>query len=457
MPHNRRRHLRRCVTAAILAVLTGCSPKRFRSEVPILQIDTHWRIIPDDPKVGADLVIHFDPRESTQSLASLTAYQGRIGIELLGQSSLKFPKKSYALELRDPRGRGLAAPLLGLPSDSNWVLHGPYSDKTLMRNYLAYALASRMRLPSPGTRFVELFVRQLPWGATYQGVYLLVDASGRSPRALGIAALAPSDTTEPAISGGYIVQIDRVQKGDEFIVLPGDSMSPHPDQVIFVSPRHPAPPQKIWLAAYFDSLEGALPPAGSLAEAKRYARYLDVDSFVDFLLLQEAVKNTDAYRYSASMYKDRVGKLRMGPVWDFDLATGNVTRNDGCDPAGWMIHFMSSKRWDQAPPRWWRLLLEDRAFQERVGSRWRELRAGPLATRSVLALIDSAAFTLRSAQRRNFQRWPLLGGTVWKSCPIPGSNPPAYAATWEGEVLRLRSWMENRLRWMDEHIATIEP
>ena len=457
MPHDRRRQLRSCVTAATLVLLLGCNPKPFRSEVPILQIDTHGRVIPDDPKVRADLVIHFDPRESTQSFGSRTEYRGGIGIELLGQSSLKFPKKSYALELRDPQGHGMAAPLLGLPPDSNWVLHGPYSDKTLMRNYLAYALASRMDLPSPGTRFVELFLRQLPWGTAYRGVYLLVEASGRSPGALGLAALAPSDTTEPAISGGYIVQIDRVQKGDEFVVLPGDSMSPHPDQVIFVSPRHPAPAQKMWLAAHFDSMEAALPPAHSLADAEGYARYLDVDSFVDFLLLQETVKNTDAYRYSASMYKDRAGKLRMGPVWDFDLATGNVTRNDGCDPAGWMIHFMSSRRWDQAPPRWWRLLLEDRAFRERVDSRWHELRAGPLATGNVLALIDSAAFTLRGAQRRNFQRWHVLGGTVWQNCPVPGSNPPVYDATWKDEVAHLRSWMESRLHWMDEHIATIAP
>ena len=438
-----------------MALLTGCSSKPFRSEVPIIQIDTHGRVIPDDPKVPADLVIHFDPRESTQTLGSLAAYQGRLGIELLGQSSLNFPKKSYALELRDPQGHAVASPLLGLPPDSNWVLHGPYSDKTLMRNYLAYALASRMRLPSPGTRFVELFLRQLPWGTAYQGVYLLVDASGRSPEALGIPALAPGDTTEPAVSGGYIVQIDRLQKGDEFIALPGDPNSPHPDQIIFVSPRHPAPAQKTWLAAYFDSMEAALSPARSLAGARGAARYLDVDSFVDFLLLQEALKNTDAYRYSASMYKDRDGRLRMGPVWDFDLATGNVTRNDGCDPAGWMIQYMGSHSWDQAPPRWWRLLLEHRAFRERVDSRWRELRAGPLATANVLALIDSAGFTLRAAQRRNFQRWHGLGRTVWKNCPIPGTNPPAYAATWEGEVVRLRLWMDSRLRWMDEHIATI--
>jgi hypothetical protein len=446
---------RSCIAAAALVALAGCTLKPFRSEVPILKIDTHGHRIPKDPKVEAELVVHFDPRESTQTFGSRTDYRGGIGIELLGHSSLHFRKKSYALKLRDSQGHAVAAPLLGLPPDSNWVLHGPYSDKTLMRNYLAYALAGRLHLASPRTRFVELFVRQNLWGETYQGVYLLVDASGRSPEALGIAPIHPGDTSEPAVSGGYIVQVDRVKGGASYFTLRGDPMSPHPDTIIFVSPERPAPAQKTWLAAYFDSMEAALPPARSLGDPSGYARYLDVDSFVDFLLLQEVVKNTDAYRFSASMYKDRGGKLRMGPVWDFDLATGNVARNDGCDTDGWMLQFLGKRHWDQVPPRWWRALLEDRAFRDRLQSRWQELRAGPLSTGNVLALIDSAAFILRGAQQRNFQRWHVLGTTIWNNCPIPGSNPPAYYATWEDEVVYLRSWMEGRLRWMDDHIATI--
>ena len=326
-----------------------------------------------------------------------------------------------------------------------------------MRNYLAYSLAGRLRLESPRTRFVELFLRQTPLGPSYEGVYLLVEASGRSPEALGIAALAPSDTSEPALSGGYIVQVDRARLGDDFFTLRGDPRSTHPDTIIFVSPRRPAPEQKAWLAAHFDSMESALPPAHSLADPRGYARYLDVGSFVDFLLLQEAVKNVDAYRFSASMYKDRGGKLHMGPVWDFDLSAGNAGWDSACDPVGWMVQYLPRKRPENAPPRWWRALLEDPDFRKRLHSRWSELRAGPLATREVLARIDSAAFTLRRAHQRNFGRWHTLGHDVWHNCPIPGSNPPAFYATWEDEVIYLRSWMESRLRWMDENIGTIGP
>jgi len=434
-----------------VVLLAGCSP--FKSEVPIITVDTHGRAIFDQPKVAAEMAIHYDPADSTQTLTSRVDYQGAIGIEYIGHSSLRFRKKSYGLVLRDRSGGRIAAPLLGLPSDSNWVLHGPYADKTLMRNYLAYALAARLHLQGPRTCFVEMFLRQGRWGLTYQGVYLLVEASGRSPEILRIARLQPGDTTGSAISGGYILEVDRLSRGDDFFTLPGDPMSTHRDTVGFIVPRRPQPVQKAWLANYFGAMESSLPPT----QPPRYSQYLDVDSFVDFMLLQEALKNVDAYRFSASMHKDRNGKLRMGPVWDFDLSTGNASYDDGCDTDGWMVQTLSSRRTSKAPPSWWRRLLRDPAFVARLETRWAELRSGPLATDSVLAVVDGAAVTLRHAQKRNFERFPTLGQRIWPNCAIPGSDPPAYYDSWDGEVRRLRDWLESRLTWMDANIATIGP
>ena len=440
---------------ALAVALAGCSP--FKSEVPIVQIDTHGRTIFNAPKVGAELVIPFDPADTIRGVGSKRSYFGRIGIELLGHSSLKFPKKSYALELRDPRDQAVAAPLLGLPADRDWVLHGPYSDKTLIRNHLAYALAGRLHLVSPRTRFVELFIRQGAWGLVYQGVYLLVQASGRSPEGLHIARLESTDTTASAVSGGYIVQMDRVGRGDDFFTLPSDPMNTHRDTIIFVHPQRPEGPQKEWLAKYFESMEEALPPKRSLGDPRGYSQYLDVDSFVDFLILQELVKNVDAYRFSMSMHKGRDDKLRMGPVWDFDLSMGNANYDDGCDTDGWLVQYFASVKNAKAPPRWWRRLLQDRSFADRVHSRWVELRAGPFASDSVRAVIDDAAHALRTAQKRNFERWPILGRWVWPNCLIPGSQPPANYQTWEAEVSHLTSWMQGRLEWMDANIGGIGP
>jgi len=202
-----------------VVLLAGCSP--FKSEVPIITVDTHGRAIFDQPKVAAEMAIHYDPADSTQTLTSRVDYQGAIGIEYIGHSSLRFRKKSYGLVLRDRSGGRRAAPLLGLPSDSNWVLHGPYADKTLMRNYLAYALAARLHLQGPRTCFVEMFLRQGRWGLTYQGVYLLVEASGPAAAtaneavAAGLAACCAEasrgigDVVQRGVLEGVILEYER--------------------------------------------------------------------------------------------------------------------------------------------------------------------------------------------------------------------------------------------------------
>ena len=185
---------------------------------------------------------------------------------------------------------------------------------------------------------------------------------------------------------------------------------------------------------------------------------------MDFLILQELLKNVDAYRFSSYMHKDRMGKLRMGPVWDFDLTTGNAYYDDGCDTDGWMVQTLAGKS-QNSPPFWWRRLLQDPQFVDRIRSRWVELRrvglegapSGPLATESVRAEILGTAHQLREAQKRNFARWPTLGRKLWPNCRVPGSNPPTYYKTYAEEVEGLTSWMEARLNWMDAHIAEIGP
>jgi hypothetical protein len=449
------------ILMALTVALVGCSP--FKSEVAIITIDTKGDTIPDRPKITADMIVNHDPAATFQTFRSRVDYAGKIGIELHGHSSLSFAKKSYGIELRDAQGRPFEASLLGLPAGSGWVLHGPYSDKTLMRNRLAYELAGRLRLNSPRTQYAELFVRQGAWGTAYQGVYLVVEAISRGEHHVDITALEPGDTSAPAITGGYILQVDRAGHDDEYFTVPGDPRSSHPDTIIFVDPRHPAPAQKQWLASYFHSMAAALPPGSSRDTSGGYAQYIDLDSFVDFLILQELLKNVDAYRFSTYMHKDRMGKLAMGPVWDFDLTTGNAYYNDGCDTDGWMVQTLG--RTKNPPSFWWRRLLQDRKFVDRIRSRWVELRrvggqgtpSGPLATESVQSSIRGAAYQLREAQKRNFARWPTLGRKLWPNCPIPGSNPPAYYKSYLDEVEGLTSWMDARLNWMDAHVAEIGP
>src|SRR5687768_2321825 len=123
--------------------------------LPILRIDAP-RAIPNEPKIGATL--------------RMPGYRGRIGIETRGQSSQQFPKKSFAIELRDARGEDRKAPLLGMPADGDWVLYAPYNDKTLMRNVVAYRTARWMGRYAARMRFVRLRLN-----GRAHGVYVLME------------------------------------------------------------------------------------------------------------------------------------------------------------------------------------------------------------------------------------------------------------------------------------------
>ena len=127
--------------------------------------------IVDEPKVPARMGL-IDNGEGVRNNLSdpFNAYDGAIGIELRGSSSMFFPKKSYTVETRDDQGKDRDVELLGLPEEEDWVLHGPYSDKSLMRNVLTYELARRLGSYASRTRFVEVVLN-----GGYVGVYVLME------------------------------------------------------------------------------------------------------------------------------------------------------------------------------------------------------------------------------------------------------------------------------------------
>ena len=142
----------------LVPVAFGCRPetapivpKDFRSELPVIAIDSQAAIA-DEPKTQARMRIYQN---------SELVYDGLIGIELRGRSSLVYsPKKQFGFELLTEGGIETKGSLLGMPAESDWVLYGPYSDKSLLRNALTFELSRRMGRYAPRTIAVELFVRQ---------------------------------------------------------------------------------------------------------------------------------------------------------------------------------------------------------------------------------------------------------------------------------------------------------
>lgn len=178
-----------------------------------------------------------------------------------------------------------------------------------------------------------------------------------------------------------------------------------------------------------------------------YRRYLHAGSWVDYILLSEFLKNVDAYILSTYFHKAKDGKIHMGPIWDFNLSSGNASYGGVWHEKEWILTDRDA-RFAFSVPFWWDRLLEDPHFRRQLVTRWRALRKSVLQTRLLIETIDQTAVQLQQAQQRNFQRWPLWNRYVWP-------NPRPYAANYDEAVDRLKTWLRKRGAWMDDNIETL--
>jgi hypothetical protein len=211
-------------------------------------------------------------------------------------------------------------------------------------------------------------------------------------------------------------------------------VDPEPDEITGV--------QRAWLMRHLDEVERAISGPEFKDPRNGYAAYLDVDAFIDYHLLVEVTKNVDGFRFSTFYHKDRGGKIRMGPLWDWNLSFGNCNGKQGFMPERWL--------WPQLDDReytWFRRLFEDPDFGQRYVDRWARLRASSLATSNVLARVDRMARELDGAQRRNFERWPILGVAV---------HPNWYSGdTYAEEVGWMKEWIAKRLAWIEAQFVAV--
>lgn len=417
------------------------------SNLPILIINSNGTIV-DEPKSDATLgIIDNGPGKRNFLTDPQNGYSGKIAIEIRGSSSQTFPKKQYAIELRDEAGNDIDASLLGMPAEEDWVLLGPYNDKTLMRDALAYKLGSELSRYAPRTRYCELVLND-----SYEGVYLLIEKIKRSKDRVDISKLNPDETLGDAVTGGYILKIDKATGATT-----GGFYSAHDPigsaagrRILFryhyPGPMEIVPEQKTYIQNFMASFENALAGDSFDDPLEGYQRYIDVSSFVDFLIINEVSKNVDGYRLSTYFYKEKDsqgGKLHMGPIWDFNLGFGNANYCSGGDPEGfaWDFNYVCpSDNWQI--PFWWYRLRQDDYFMQQLSKRWYELRADAFSDDRVIQLIDSLSQTLDlEAQQRNFVRWPVLDKYIWPNLYVG----PTYA----DEISWLKSWVQQRMEWLD--------
>ena len=422
------------------------------SELPIVVLETWGQPGIDDierPRAHrpAYLVVIEPGDDGLARLDDPPTWAGRIGMHIRGNSTAEeYPKKQYKLELWDEFDRDLPRPMLGMPAEADWVLHAPYSDKTFMRNHLVYRWSNRVGRWAARTRFVEAMIDR---GDTldardYVGVYLWMDKVEIGPNRVDVTALEPEDADSSVLPGGYLLIRDWNHEGHAFRTeIYRDAIAiedPRPRDII--------PEQRQWLVGYLAEFERALSGDDFADPQRGYARYIDVDAFIDHHLLVELARNVDGFVLSTYMHKDREGPLKMGPVWDYNGSLGNADYFDAWDPEGWHHENPEFPADNPQGYLWYERLFEDPAFIARYAERWRELRAGALATDALLADIDEAAALLQRPAARNFERWPILGRYVW-----PNDDGHGRRGSYDEEVDYLRQWLLARLAWMDAQLG----
>lgn len=445
------------ITLVLLAALCSAQTELYKSEqavvltssnLPIVIIDTRGVTIPDDPKISASLKIYYRGNGTRNFLTDAPQFNGNCGIEVRGSSSQQFPKKSYGFETWSINGTSINTSLLGMPSESDWILNANYTDKSFLRNVMAYQLWHDMGHYSTRYHFVELIVNN-----QYQGIYILSEKIKRDKNRLNIAKLSNTQNSGDELTGGYIFKVDKQTgsggSGWNSSYLP---LANAGGQKIFFMFEYPSETditsqQKIYLQSQVFNFETALKSSNFADTVNGYRKYASEKTFIDYFLVNEMSKNVDGYRISTYLNKERDskgGKIRMGPVWDYDIAWHNANYCEGDLTTGWAYQFPCTDDYWQVP-FWWSRLLEDPLYKNHLACRWQNLRQTTLSNAWFDHYIDSIAGQLNEAQVRNFTQWPILGIYVWP-------NPWPYPSTYQGEVNALKTWIHNRLSWLDNNM-----
>jgi hypothetical protein len=422
----------------ISAVKTNAQVTLDSTNLPIVGIYTYFTAIPDTPKIKAFMGIIDNGYNVTNHVTDTNyAYYGYIGIEQRGSISQQwwYWQKSYGLETRDSLTNDSSAVILSMPKESDWILYSPYDDRTLMRNVLTYDLARQMGYYASRTRYCELVLNDfLTWN--YKGVYVMMEKIKRDKNRVNIAKLDVDDNAGDSLTGGYIFAVDsNINAADA-----GWFSQNQPD--LFYAFKYPkgediTTQQSAYLQAYVDSFEKATVAPNWTDPVNGYRKYIVDTTFMDFLFFQELSKNVDCYKRSSYLYKEKDskgGKLRAGPVWDFNSAWHNTPIcADYNDYSGWAILQWCWVNVSFPVPSWWYRMLQDTSFVNQMHCRWQQWRSSVLTTANIYHDMDSVATYISQAQQREYAQW-------------------GFTDTFSVAIDTLKQWIANRLAWMDANM-----
>lgn len=320
------------------------------------------------------------------------------------------PKKPFQMKLSDK------SEMLGMPSDKKWLFLAEYSDKTMLRNTIVFEMGYLSNLDwTPKSEFAEVYLNE-----QYNGTY-------------NITQKVEEDDDRVALGDdGFLLEIDQLERLDfddvyfetnQFLInIKAPDVVQNDAQYTYIKNLITEFETVLFSNNYRDSNQG-------------YATYIDMDSFVDWYLINEITKNQDARSFSSIYLNVIPGEtIKMGPLWDFDLSFGNVDYSDSRYTDGFHI------RWNP----WYNRMFTDPVFIARVKERFAFFRANQ---DFIMDKIDAYAQKLAYAQQENNDKWETMGTYVWPN--------PVIFETYEEEVEHLKTWYATRMDWLENEFNNL--
>ena len=406
---------------------------KFATKLPVVYMNTSGQQILKENVIWGNIAL-LDGNGEEQSVFSVPNSIYRATIKYRGASSYsKFDKKQYRIKFyKNKKDSAKKVSLAGMGANSEWVLNGPYLDKTLIRNKLVYDQARELNGWAPDTRFVELFV-----DGEYQGVYLAVEpvTNGESRLRLSEFGLLSGETA-------YIVNRDRIDTGAEEIETWG-KMESYTYNALYI--RYPSEnkiteKQKEYIKNDISEFEQVLYGENFSDKRIGYQAYIDMDNWVDYFIINEFAMNYDAGNLSTYVYKELGGKLQLA-VWDF---------NNGFDNYQWfrtetdVLYTVKNS--------WFERLWQDKTFREQSCERYRQLRKTTLSDEYIYDKIASYQEELGDAVDRNFKVW----GYSFEDNLLVGKNKTGTSrdiGSYEEAMKQLTDTIRERLAYLDKELG----
>lgn len=446
--------------------------KLSETNLPIVFIDVDGKMILREERITAKIKI-IDNGTGKTNYADLAThpdqkvdYEGYISLKYRGNSSFNSSdKKPYGFKTiakpLEEGGKKVKVSLLGLGKDNDWVLLAPFADKSMIRDVLTFELGRPYLDWVPSSRHVEVVV-----DGKYYGIYILTERPGKGKNRLNL-----HDPGEDGgdLTGDWRVEIDRDDEDHYY------RSKYHPygrygtvDNTKYITYQYddpeyedfadlPAGTEKA-IQKSIDDMEDCFAGDNYKDPVNGYRKYIDVTSFIDYMLSTEFTFNVDGYRLSSHMYKYSETRAKNEgldsrwkcTLWDFNIALGNADYYKGSRTDLWQYDMNSRETDNQLVPFWWKRLIDDPAYQTDLKARWAEYREGQYADNRIDAKIDSLATLLTSggAMERNEAAWGMFGRYVW---------PNAYVGySFNDEISYLKRWIKNRLTFMDKKLLPQE-